>query len=174
MYPRAGQTADQQAADERECKGWALDRSGYDPMVSTEAGPAPEKSRGGLLGGAAAGAAIGAIVGNSDDAKKGAAIGGLLGGMRQSSRNRSRQQAYEQEQRWDEAEDTYLSIANRSELDFQVRDALASAARIRSAQGDNEGAIELYEQVLGELDDNAPERGQYEMRIQEIRSASNT
>jgi predicted negative regulator of RcsB-dependent stress response len=81
--------------------------------------------------------------------------------------------AYEQEGRWDEAADTYLAIANRSDLDFQVRDALAAAARIRSNQGDAEAAIELYERVLEELDANSPDRGQFEMRIQEIRSASN-
>ncbi|MDA0328719.1 MAG: tetratricopeptide repeat protein [Gemmatimonadetes bacterium] len=80
--------------------------------------------------------------------------------------------AYEQEGRWDDAEDTYLVIANRSELDFQVRAALASAARIRGAQGDAAGAIQLYERVLSELDENAVERGQYEMRIEEIRSAT--
>ena len=83
-------------------------------------------------------------------------------------------QAYEQEGRWEDAEDTYLSIADRSDLDFQVRDALVAAARIRSAQGDGEGAIELYEEVLGALDENAPNRGQFEMRIEEIRSGSNT
>ena len=83
-------------------------------------------------------------------------------------------QAYEQEGRWDEAEDTYLSIASRSDLDFQIRDALVAAARIRSAQGDGDGAIELYEEVLEDLDQNSPERGQYEMRIEEIRSGSNT
>ena len=82
-------------------------------------------------------------------------------------------QAYEQEGRWEEAEDTYLSIADRSDLDFQVRDALVAAARIRSAQGDGEGAIQLYEEVLGDLDENAPNRGQFEMRIEEIRSGSN-
>ena len=83
-------------------------------------------------------------------------------------------QAYEQEGRWDEAEDTYLSIANRSDLDFQIQDALVAAARIRTAQGDDAGAIELYEQVLSDLDENSPERGQFEMRIEEIRSGSNT
>ncbi len=82
--------------------------------------------------------------------------------------------AYEQESRWDEAEDTYLSIANRSDLDFQIRDALVGAARIRSAQGNGDGAIALYEQVLGDLDENSPDRGQYEMRIEEIRSGSRT
>jgi predicted negative regulator of RcsB-dependent stress response len=80
--------------------------------------------------------------------------------------------AYEQDGRWDEAERTYLVIADRSDLDFQVRDALTSAARIRNAQGDAVGAISLYEQVLGDLDENAPERGVYEMRIEEIRSNS--
>ena len=81
-------------------------------------------------------------------------------------------QAYEQEGRWQEAEDTYLSIADRSDLDFQVRDALVASARIRSAQGDEEGAIERYQQVLSDLEVNSPERGEFEMRIEEIRSGS--
>ncbi|MDH3270879.1 MAG: tetratricopeptide repeat protein [Gemmatimonadota bacterium] len=82
--------------------------------------------------------------------------------------------AYEQEERWAEAEETYLTIADRSDLDFQVRNALAAAARIRHEhRNDPQGAIELYEEVLAQLDANAPERGRYEMRIQEIRSAAN-
>ncbi len=80
--------------------------------------------------------------------------------------------AYEQDGRWEDAEETYLSIASRSDLDFQVRDALASAARIRGARGDADGAVELYERVLAEMDENSPERGAFEMRIQELRSAS--
>jgi predicted negative regulator of RcsB-dependent stress response len=82
--------------------------------------------------------------------------------------------AYEQEERWSDAERVYLSIADRSDLDFQVRNALASAARIRGAQGNSAGAIQLYERVLRDLDENAPERGVYEMRIEELRSANNT
>lgn len=82
--------------------------------------------------------------------------------------------AYEQEERWEEAEETYLEIADRAELSFQIRDALASAARIRAEYLDDpDGAIELYEEVLAELDENAPERGRYEMRIAEIRAAQN-
>ena len=82
--------------------------------------------------------------------------------------------AYEQEERWAEAEAAYLRIADRSELGFQVRDALASAARIRAEQLNNpQGAIELYQQVLAQLEENAPERGRYEMRIQELRTAAN-
>lgn len=83
--------------------------------------------------------------------------------------------AYEQEERWAEAEAAYLRIADRAELDFQVRDALAAAARIRAAHLSNpQGAIELYEQVLAQLEENSPQRGAYEMRIQEIRSGQNT
>lgn len=82
--------------------------------------------------------------------------------------------AYEEEERWSEAEEVYLEVADRSALDFQVRDALAAAARIRASQGDAQGAIELYQQVLSTLEQDAPERGLYEMRIQEIRSATNT
>lgn len=82
--------------------------------------------------------------------------------------------AYEQEERWQDAEATYLTIADRSELDFQVRDAMAAAARIRAEHLDDpQGAIALYQQVLAQMEENAPERGRYEMRIEEIRTAAN-
>jgi predicted negative regulator of RcsB-dependent stress response len=76
--------------------------------------------------------------------------------------------AYEQQGRWADAEATYLRIADRSELDFQVRDALASAARIRSSQGNASGAAELYRRILEGLDENAPDRGAWEMRLAEV------
>jgi predicted negative regulator of RcsB-dependent stress response len=81
--------------------------------------------------------------------------------------------AYEQVGRVREAEDLYLAIADRSDLDFQVRNALASAARIRSDRGDAAGAIQLYERALTGLPEEAPERGLYEMRIAEIRAGTN-
>ncbi len=82
--------------------------------------------------------------------------------------------AYEQENQWSEAEAIYLRIADRSDLDFQVRDALRSAARIRAERGDAAGAIELYERVLSEMEEDAADRGVFEMRIQEIMTASTT
>jgi predicted negative regulator of RcsB-dependent stress response len=82
--------------------------------------------------------------------------------------------AYEQERRWSDAVEIYLTIADRADLDFQVRDALAAAARIRATQGDTEGAIALYQRVLAEFDENSPQRGVYEMRIEELRTAANT
>ena len=82
--------------------------------------------------------------------------------------------AYEEEGRLGDAEATYISIADRSDLDFQIRDALTAAARIRAAQGDSQGAVELYERVLEELDPESPQRGLYEMRIEEMGSTPNT
>jgi len=81
--------------------------------------------------------------------------------------------AYEQDERWSDAEEVYLRIADRSELDFQVRDALESAARIRADQGNTTGAVELYERILADIDETSPERGVYEMRIQELESSAN-
>ena len=47
------------------------------------------------------------------------------------------------------------------------------AARIRADQGDASGAVELYERILADIDENSPDRGLLEMRIQELRSAAN-
>ena len=82
--------------------------------------------------------------------------------------------ALEEDRQWSEAEQVYLRIADRSDLDFQVRDALAAAARIRTTQGNPEGAVALYERLLDSLDEGDPTRGLYEMRIEEIRTATNT
>jgi hypothetical protein len=76
--------------------------------------------------------------------------------------------AYEQDKRWDDAEAVYLRIADRSELDFQVRDALAAAARIREQRGNDAGAAELYRRILANMDPNAQNRGLYEMRLAEV------
>ena len=82
--------------------------------------------------------------------------------------------AYEQDGRWEEAEQTYLRIADRSELDFQIKQALSAAARIRADHGDPVGAMELYQRVLGMLDENDIDRGLFEMRIEELRTAATT
>jgi predicted negative regulator of RcsB-dependent stress response len=82
--------------------------------------------------------------------------------------------AYEQESRWDDAEAIYLRIADRAELDFQIRDALQSAARIRADNGDASGAIELYERVLSGMEENDLDRGIFEMRIEELKIGMNT
>ncbi len=76
--------------------------------------------------------------------------------------------AYEQVGRLADAEATYLRIADRSELSFQIRDALAAAARLRRDQGNTAGAAQLYQRLLDGLEENAPERGLWEMRLAEV------
>ncbi len=77
--------------------------------------------------------------------------------------------AYEETGRWSDAEDTYLRIADRAELDFQVLEALNSAAQSRMRQHDPAGAVELYERILETLEDDNPGRGIFEMRLAEVR-----
>lgn len=71
----------------------------------------------------------------------------------------------------EQAERLYLTVANRASLDFYVRDALAQAARIREDRGDYAGAAQLYEEVLTYIDENDPQRGVYELRLAEARTA---
>lgn len=82
--------------------------------------------------------------------------------------------AYEQDNQPEEAERTYLAVADRSELDFEVREAVAGAARIRAARGDVDGAMQLYQRALDALEENDPNRGLFEMRIEELRAAQST
>lgn len=82
--------------------------------------------------------------------------------------------AYEQDDRWADAEGAYLRVADRSELGFQIEEALANAARIRADQGNVDGAISLYQRALDRLDENNPLRGHYQMRIAELRTGQST
>lgn len=76
--------------------------------------------------------------------------------------------AYEDAGRLQDAETLFLRIANTSELGFQVREALAGAARIRTTQGDLAGAAELYRDVLSDMDQTDPDRSFWEMRLAEV------
>lgn len=76
--------------------------------------------------------------------------------------------AYEQEGRTDEAERLYIRISNAAEMGFQIREALAHAARIRTANGQFSGAAELYEDILATLEEADPERAVWEMRLAEV------
>jgi predicted negative regulator of RcsB-dependent stress response len=82
--------------------------------------------------------------------------------------------AYEEEEAWAQAEATYLRIADRSELSFQIEEALSSAARIRADQGNVAGAIQLYERARDRLEEGDPLRGHYEMRIAELEARGST
>jgi hypothetical protein len=103
IYPKEGQTAEQQAQDKFECHGWSVEQSGFDPSNPQASAPPPPPPTtdpnagapqgqvvGGAARGAAGGAAIGAIAG---DAGKGAAIGAVAGAMRGGGRRRQEKQA---------------------------------------------------------------------------------
>ena len=81
--------------------------------------------------------------------------------------------AYEAAARLDDAEREYLAVADAAEMDFQQREALADAARIRSLQGNYSGAVEIYRRILEELDETHPDRGLFEMRLSEAEYAAN-
>jgi predicted negative regulator of RcsB-dependent stress response len=80
--------------------------------------------------------------------------------------------AYEETGRPEDAERQFLRISNTSDLPFQVHEALAGAARIRTAAGDLAGAAELYEEVLSSLEEGDPQRGFWEMRHAEVAGRS--
>jgi len=81
--------------------------------------------------------------------------------------------AYEQAERWSDAEQAYLRVADRAELPFQIEEALTSAARIRARQGNHQGAVQLYQRALDRLERDDPRRGALEMRMAEIRAQQN-
>ena len=88
IYPKKGQSQDQQNQDRFQCYTWAKEQSGFDPMAPpTTKTPPPqaEAKKGGVVRGAAGGAAGGALLGVAvgaiaGNAGKGAAIGAVSGG----------------------------------------------------------------------------------------------
>lgn len=101
IYPAAGQTLDQQAADENACRSWAQQQTGMYPNSAPPGYYGNPNEGAPVLGGAARGAALGAIGGAiGGDAGKGAAIGAGVGagvGLMRKNQQR-RQQAYANDQ----------------------------------------------------------------------------
>ena len=83
VYPKKGQTTEQQHFDENECFAWAKTNTGIDPTAPAPAQPAAAPiPKGGAVKGAAKGAAAGALIGAAaGDAGKGAAVGAAAGGV---------------------------------------------------------------------------------------------
>lgn len=86
--------------------------------------------------------------------------------------------AYEQADRSTDAEELYLRIAEAADLSFQVRQALADAARLRAREGRYAAAAELYERILDTYEgqdaagQNGGDRRQYQLRLAEMRAAA--
>src|SRR5262245_8004171 len=80
-YPGAGQSLDQQAKDEADCRNIATQATGVSPYTTQPEYYSGAPSGPGAVGGAARGAALGAVGGAiGGDAGKGAAIGAAVGG----------------------------------------------------------------------------------------------
>lgn len=90
VYPKEGQSPQQQQQDEYACYQWAVQQTGFDPTKAAPPPPPPPPPSGGVargaLRGAAGGAIIGAIAGDTGaGAAAGAVMGGIGGGVRQNS-----------------------------------------------------------------------------------------
>lgn len=101
VYPSAGQTLDQQSADEASCRSWAQQQTGMYPNQSPPGYYGNTNTGAPVLGGAARGAAVGAVGGAiGGDAGKGAAIGAGVGAtvglMRRNQQRRQQASANEQ------------------------------------------------------------------------------
>jgi uncharacterized protein YcfJ len=109
IYPKDGQSQEQQEKDKFQCYSWGKNQTGFDPMEpprATEAPPQKGAKRGGALkggvGGALLGAAVGGISGGSKGARKGAAIGGLSGGVMGGARSQEQKRQEEHAaQQWE-------------------------------------------------------------------------
>ncbi len=122
IYPKGGQSADQQEKDKFECYSWAKNESGFDPMApptATEAPPQQRATRGGVVRGAARGAALGAIIDDSSEgARTGAKAGAAIGGMRR--RDQKREEAVAQQQWEQEQQQIYAENRNRYNRAYSV------------------------------------------------------
>jgi len=83
VYPKEGQSAEQQATDEAECRSWATSETGFNPDYAPSEeeagkGKVAKNTAIGAAGGAAGGAVLGEVIG--DRAGLGALAGGALGG----------------------------------------------------------------------------------------------
>lgn len=100
VFPKSGQTKEQQEQDEFACYKWAKEQTGFDPNKPVEQAAAPA-AKGGAVSGAAKGAAVGAIGGAiAGDAGKGAAVGAGVGAAAGAHKRRKaeKQQEAAQEQ----------------------------------------------------------------------------
>ena len=61
------------------------------------------------------------------------------------------------------AEGFYQRVADRSRLDFQIKEALVDVARLRRQRGDYAGALAAYDRLLDEIDEADPDRARIEM-----------
>jgi len=93
VYPKEGQTPQQQQQDEYACYQWAVQQTGFDPSKAASPPPPAPAPSGGAARGALKGALGGVIIGGiAGDAGKGAAAGAVMGGVGGAVKQNSAQQ----------------------------------------------------------------------------------
>lgn len=116
IYPSHGQSIEQQAADEAECRAWAQQQTNFNPAQAPQYQSTTDQGRGSVVRGAAGGAALGAVGGAiGGSAGKGAAIGagvGAAGGL--LGRRRHERQADQANQQAQQAYNANLTEYNRA------------------------------------------------------------
>jgi len=119
VYPGAGQSMDQQARDESDCRNWATQQTGVYPYQAPPTYYGDTNTGAPVLGGAARGAAVGAVGGAiGGDAGKGAAIGAGVGAT--AGLIRKNQQRRQQAQVNDQAQAQYQADMGRYNQAFGV------------------------------------------------------
>jgi predicted negative regulator of RcsB-dependent stress response len=78
--------------------------------------------------------------------------------------------AYEHNGNAQQAEATFLRVGERAAMDFQRREALEHAARLRLEQGQPDKAAELYQRLRDQAPVGSPGRAIYELRLAEVRA----
>ncbi|MDX1673402.1 MAG: tetratricopeptide repeat protein [Longimicrobiales bacterium] len=77
-------------------------------------------------------------------------------------------------ERYDDAIQAYLDIADNARFPFQRREALADAGRVQLQHGDPEAAVDLFDRVLESFEEGQTGRGYYEMLLAEARARART
>lgn len=78
--------------------------------------------------------------------------------------------AYEQSGNAQQAEATFLRVGERAAMEFQRREALEHAARLRLEQGQPARAAELFQRLRDQAPIASPERALYDLRLAEARA----
>lgn len=73
--------------------------------------------------------------------------------------------AYEANNQVPQAEATYQHVGDAAPFEFQRRDALEDAARLKLQHNDPAGAAAIYQKILAQVPDTAVGRSVYEMRL---------
>ena len=114
IYPAKGQSPQQQNTDTGQCRSWATQTTGVDPVrvaQQSSSQPPPPEPQGERVKGALVGGVVGGAIGGSDGAAGGAVVGIMAGGARQRQKQRDASQQQQQNQQYAQSQ---LSTFNRA------------------------------------------------------------